>query len=220
MKSNNPAEFRIAPPSGGSNTDPQPGRDGIENILSSERISSNSGELKLPAAAFGLQPGDVTGDPMAQSRERARLQRTDAEIAASSGAGEFERKLGDFDRVLEVTEDESKQMSPSFVMSTKRIRELFQSKRYEEALVEANELLLHYPRSAVLWMMKGTLHLRLSQTDLSLSAYEKSFDIDPSQKLLAQIEQLRRLVRERESLRQKKSGAVLRPLKPQEGGAP
>ncbi|NBW81197.1 hypothetical protein EBR21_05530 [bacterium] len=218
-KSSN-TEFRIARPAGVMEHPQQQRRDGIEQILAANRSPDASGEVRLPAAALGLQPGDVTGDPIAQSRERARLQRTDAEIAASSGAGEFEKKLGDFDRVLEVTEDENKTMSPSFILSTKRIRELFQLKRYEDALVEANELLLHYPKSALLWMMKGTLHLRLSQADLSLSAYEKSFDIEPSQKLLMQIEQLRRLVNEREVLRQRKTGAAVQPVRPQEGNSP
>jgi tetratricopeptide (TPR) repeat protein len=220
VKRSNNSEFRIAPPSAVSEKSQRQPRDAIEQILASDQAPDAGGEVRLPAAALGLQPGDVTGDPIAQSRERARIQRTDAEIGATSGAGEFEKKLGDFDRVLEVTEDENKPLSPSFVMSTKRIRELFQLKRYEDALVEANELLLHYPRSALLWMMKGTLHMRLSQMDLSLSAYEKSFDIEPSQKLLSQIEQLRRLANEREVLRQRKSGASLQPVKPQEGSSP
>lgn len=68
--------------------------------------------------------------------------------------------------------------------------------------------------------MKGTLHLRLSQTDLSLAAYEKAYDLEPGGRLLAQIEQLRRLVGERETLRQKKAEGLAPLGKSGEGRAP
>lgn len=194
------SEIRIAPP-------PKPleaeGSDEkIGKVLSGER-RADADEIKLPVSVMGLEPGDLTRDPISQSREQARYQRTDAEILSSSGSGEFEKKLADFDRVLGVTEEENRPLAPSFTQSTKKIRELFAAKRFEDGLVEANELLLHYSKSALLWTMKGTLHLRLSQADLAMAAYEKAFDIEPNSQLLAQIEQLRRIVRERESLKQK-----------------
>lgn len=213
-------ELRILPPPGSTQPAQRARQDLVDQVLGVEKGADSSTEVKLPASVMGLRPGDVTGDPISVQREQSRLKRTDAEISATSGAGEFERKLGDFDRVLEVTEDENKPMTPSFIQSTKKIRELFTLKRYEDALVETNELLLHYSKSSLLWTMKGTLHLRLSQTDLSLAAYEKAFDLEPAGRLLAQIEQLRRLVGERETLRQKKVEGQTPTGKSGEGRAP
>jgi len=213
-------ELRILPPPGSTQPAQRARQDLVDQVLGVEKDGDSGTEIKLPASVMGLRPGDVTGDPISVQREQSRLRRTDAEISATSGAGEFERKLGDFDRVLEVTEEENKPMSPSFIQATKKIRELFTQKRYEDALVETNELLLHYSKSPLLWTMKGTLHLRLSQTDLSLAAYEKAFDLEPGGRLLAQIEQLRRLVGERETLRQKKAEGLAPLGKSGEGRAP
>ena len=126
--------------------------------------------------------------------------------------------MGDVDRVLDVSEESARPMTPSFIGQTQKIRELFQNRRFEDALVETNELLLHYPRSALLWTMKGTLHLRLNQNDLALAAYEKSFDIEPSRRLLAQIEDLRRLAAERESMRKNQGAASEHELSPNSSG--
>lgn len=198
-------EFKIAPPPGSFDASQRQQREKIEQVLAGELDTDGLSEIKLPASVMGLKEGDVTGDPIALSREQARMQRTDAEIAASLGLGEFEKRLGDVDRVLDVSEDTNRPMTPSFTTQTQKIRELFRGNRFEDALVETNELVLYYPRSALLWTMKGTLHLRLQQNDLSLSAYEKAFDIEPSQRLLAQIEVLRRVVSEREVLRRQKN---------------
>lgn len=198
-------EFKIAPPPGASDASQRQQREKLEQVLAGESGTDGISEVKLPASVMGLKESDVTDDPIAISREQARMQRTDAEIAASSGLGEFEKRLGDVDRVLDVSEDTNRPMTPSFTAQTQKIRELFRGSRFEDALVETNELVLYYPRSALLWTMKGTLHLRLQQNDLSLSAYEKAFDIEPSQRLLAQIEDLRRIVSEREGLRRQKN---------------
>lgn len=212
-------EFRIAPPPASQEASERAQRETVEQVLSGER-GSDLTEVKLPASVMGLEPGDVTDDPIARSRERARLQRTDAEIAGVSGAGEFEKRLGDFDRVLGVSEEDGRPLSPSFTESTKKIRQLFSLKRYEDALVETNELLLHFSKSALLWTMKGTLHLRLSQSDLSLSAYEKAFDLEPNPRLLAQIDQLRRVISAREGLRQKRLDQPAQNTKPVDGRVP
>lgn len=215
-----PREFRISPPMGSPELTQRQQRDQIEQVLAGESGTDGVSEVKLPASVMGLKPTDVTEDPISLSREQARTQRTDAEIAANAGQGEFEKKLGDFDRVLDVSEEGNRPMTPSFIGQTQKIREMFQARKFEDALVETNELLLHYPRSAILWTMKGTLHLRLNQNDLALAAYEKSFDIEPSRRLMAQIEDLRRLASERELLRRNRGMSPASELAPQPTGEP
>ncbi|NBO39179.1 hypothetical protein EBU99_11415 [bacterium] len=203
-----PGEIRIAPPPGSQESAVRKKREQVEQLLTGDSGTETGTELKLPASVMGLQPGDVTGDPLSKSREQARMQRTDAEIAAISGAGEYEKKLGEVDSQLDVSEESNRPMTPSYTLMTQKIRDLFHKGRFEDALVEVNDLLLHYPKSALLWTMKGTLHLRLSQNSLSLAAYERAFEIEPSQKLQSQIEDLRRLASERESLRRQRSEDV------------
>jgi tetratricopeptide (TPR) repeat protein len=215
-----PRELKILPPPGLKENSQTSTRELVEQVLGVDKNSREAGEVKLPAGVMGLQPGDLTGDPVAQSREMSRLKRTDTEISAVSGAGDFERKLGEFDRLLDVTEQENKPLAPSFVQATKKIREMFAQKRYEDALVEVNEVLLHYSASGLLWTMKGTLHLRMSQIDLSLAAYEKAFALEPNGRLSAQIEQLRRLVAERETLKQQSPPVNRKPDNSNEGRQP
>lgn len=213
-------ELRILPPPGAKESSQSSTREMVEQVLGVDKNTRDAGEVKLPAGVMGLSPGDLTSDPVSQSREQSRLKRTDSEISASSGAGEFEKKLGEFDRVLDVTEEENRPLSPSFIQSTKKIRDMFTQKRYEDALVEVNETLIHYSKSALLWTMKGTLHLRMSQTDLSLAAYEKAFAIEPSARLLAQIEQLRSLIAEREKFKQQLPVTNSKSIKSIEGREP
>jgi tetratricopeptide (TPR) repeat protein len=220
VKKTAPRELKILPPPGTRDSAQTSTREMVEQVLGVDKNSRESSEVKLPAGAMGLRPEDVTGDPISQSREQSRLKRTDTEISAISGAGEFERKLGEFDRVLDVTEEENRPLAPSFVQTTRKIRELFTQKRYEDGLVEVNELLLHYSKSGLLWTMKGTLHLRMSQIDLSLAAYEKAFAIEPNGRLQAQIEQLRRHIAERETLRLQKQEINPKPTKTDEGPQP
>lgn len=201
----NPQEFRIAPPLGSTEVAKKSSSEKIEKLLSGDFENDEHSEVRLPAAAMGTQSGQMPADPLQSSREHSRMQRTDSEIGSISGYGEFEKRLGEIDRALDVSEAALRPMSPSFTLQTQKIRDLFREKRFEEALVEINELVIHYPRSSLLWTMKGTLHLRLSQRELSLAAYERAFDIEPSERLLAQIEDLRRLYRERESLRQQRN---------------
>jgi len=82
-------EFRIAPPMSMGEAEQQQQKEKIQQLLSGESDADGISEVRLPASALGLQPSDVANDPIAQARQRARVQRTDAEIAAYSGAGEF-----------------------------------------------------------------------------------------------------------------------------------
>lgn len=157
----------------------------------------------MPAAVLGLKESDFSDDPVLQARNERKMMRTDAEIAASYGGGEFEKNLGDVDRSLNLSEEQQQsKRKPSYLTGTRQVRELFAARRFEDALVEVNELLLHFPKSSLLWTMKGTLHLRMRQQELSLSSYEKAFEFEPSNQLLAQIEDLRRRLNEQERLRQ------------------
>jgi tetratricopeptide (TPR) repeat protein len=195
--------LKIAPPAGTERAETQAREGAVAELMQS---SSSAGDLNsefaLPASALGLKETDISEDPVLKARQESKMTRSDAEISSSFGGNELERKLSDVDRTLNFSEEQAGQLKPSYLTVTQRIRNHFAARRFEEALVETNELLLHYPNSSLLWTMKGTLHLRLRNTDLSIASYEKAFEFEPSSQLQAQIEQLRRLVSEREKLRQ------------------
>lgn len=197
--------FKIAPPAGSEQSTQRAQQGSISALLkaSPDKHDLNS-EIKLPASVLGLQESDFSNDPVMQERRESRMTRSDAEISANFGGSELERNISDVDRTLNLSEEQTDQLRPSYLAVTQRIRSLFSVRKFEEALVETNELLLHYPNSALLWTMKGTLHLRLRNTDLSIASYEKAFEFEPSSQLRAHIEELRRVVSEREQLRQRR----------------
>jgi tetratricopeptide (TPR) repeat protein len=196
--------FKIAPPSGSEQVELNAREARMSELLGSTTDTHDlNSEIKLPASALGLQESDVSNDPVLKARRESRMTRSDAEILANFGGSELEKSMGDVDRTLNLSEANEGQLKPSYLTVTQRIRNLFAARKFEEALVEVNELMLHYPNSALLWTMKGTLHLRLRNTDLSIASYEKAFEFEPSNQLQAQIESLRRVVYEREQLRQR-----------------
>lgn len=204
--------LKISPPAGLDSKEKRARQGSLDQLMkSSQQVSDVDTELKLPASMLGLRETDLSGDPFLQSRQDSRVLLSDQEISASFGGNELEKNLGDVDRSLSLSEEQSGPLRPSYLKTTQRIRALFASRRFEDALVEVNELLLHYPSSSLLWTMKGTLHLRLRHKELSLASYEKAFEIDPSIQLQAQITELRRWVHEREQIRKRREPAVVTP---------
>jgi hypothetical protein len=57
--------------------------------------------------------------------------------------------------------------------------------------------------------MKGTLYQRLNQIELALASYERAYDIEPTRKLLAQIEHLRSVLNDRAEIAKPRSPIVL-----------
>lgn len=204
--------LKISPPAGSDREEKKARQGSLDQLMkSSPNTHDIDAELKLPASVLGLKEAELSDDPFLRSRQDSKMLRSDQEISASFGGNELEKNMGDVDRSLNLSEEQPGPLKPSYLKTTQRIRALFASQRFEDALVETNELLLHYPSSSLLWTMKGTLHLRLRNTELSLASYEKAFEIDPSTQLQAQIADLRRRVNEREQIRNRREPAVVSP---------
>jgi tetratricopeptide (TPR) repeat protein len=211
--------LKISPPAGLEQEEVKV-RERILSDLMREPSDSDdfNSEIRLPASALGIQESDLSEDPVLKSANARKMSRSDVEILANLGGSELEKNMGDVDRTLNLSEEQTEQLKPSYLSVTQRIRILFSNRKFEQALVETNELLLHYPNSALLWTMKGTLHLRLRNTDLSLASYEKAYEFEPSNQLKAQIEELRRIVSERENLRQRNSDSESQGQEPSRNG--
>lgn len=146
-------------------------------------------------------PSGQTVEEQRQQEMRART--TDAEIGAVEGGlgSPLDPELGRIERELDLETTLPAEKVPSFTAGTKKVKRLFKRRHFEDALVETNYLLEFYPRSPQLLMMKGTLHQKLEQIDLALSAYREAYFIRPHRKLQAQIRYLEFRVADRERLK-------------------
>ena len=199
---------RISPPPGAEKSKKE--RQAVDKLLAGlPDEARDGGELSIPADP-ALTP-ESTGRSAEERRRDFQARQTDEEL--TGGARSLDERhtkdLGDLDSQLKVTPEENAGQGPSFSRGIQKVKELFKNRSFEEALIETNELLHYYPASAQLLLMKGTLHQRLGQIDLALAAYSRAFEYEPSKKLKAQIDHLKRLVAERESLRKPLEGIVV-----------
>lgn len=79
----------------------------------------------------------------------------------------------------------------SYVKGIEKARNLFESRKYEMALLALKELDRDYPNDLQIKSMLGTLWLQLNQPDLARESWEAALKIDPQNKNL--IEALRQL---------------------------
>lgn len=193
----------IAPPPGAST--PAKDAQAANSLLA--QMPEGADEMTIPVESA---PGADASSSLEQRRRQFYSQQTDKEIvgAEHSTDDRHAKSLGQLDKQLGVEPEEKPGQAPSFTLGTEYIKDLFKAQKFEEALIEVNEMLRWYPKSAQLLMMKGTLHQRLSQIDLALTAYQRAFEYEPSRKLKAQIDYVQRLVQEREDLRKQREGIV------------
>lgn len=194
----------IAPPPGGDTQRKE--RQAVDSMLG-QIPQGNDDEVSVPIEAI---PGFERRSTEEERRRQFNAQKTDNEIVGSTGAADERnaQQLGDIDRALGVEPLENGGQAPSYTLGLQTLKDLYKEKKFEDALISVNDLLRWYPKSAQLLMMKGTLHQRLGQIDLSLSAYQRAFEFEPSRKLKAQIDHVQRLVNEREQLRRQREGVV------------
>lgn len=191
---------------------------GMPGALIAPPVPAGGREMDSQASALGrrfLEDPDASiyqydpvrlpsGQTVEEQRQHSiRARSTDAEIAALEGGlgSPLDRELARIERDLDLETTLPADKVPSFTAGTKKVKSLFKRRHFEDALVETNYLLEFYPRSPQLLMMKGTLHQKLDQIDLALSAYREAYFIRPHRKLHAQIRYLEMRIADRERLR-------------------
>ncbi len=209
-----PAPRKILPPNFSPGEEKsQKTKSQMEKMLEGipQDAQNSDGEVDLPANAMNGYSQNAVMDEQQKRRIEMQNRRTDNEIAGSARTMDERKALevGDLDRDLGVSPTENIGQAPSYISALQRIKDLFKRRDFENALVETNETLRFYPRSAQLLTMKGTLYQRLGQVDLALASYERAYDIEPSRKLLAHIEHLKNIVADRASIAKPKSGIVI-----------
>ena len=202
------AGVRIAPPSGKIGSDTR-ARSAVEELLSiPPGESSSDDEMSAPAEGVFEDPAEKERRELERRRRERNLQPLDRELSGGRKSMDerHSKDLMDLDRSLGVESDSDPEGGQSYTLAVIQLKRLFKAREYEEALILLTELLRQYPLSVQLLMMKGTLHQRLDQIDLALAAYEKAFEEEPSKRLKAQIDYLKRRSWERNRLRSQGDG--------------
>lgn len=74
--------------------------------------------------------------------------------------------------------------SPSYIVGLSEISDHYRNREFELALIKINNLLIHYPTSAKLYKMKGTIFIKLRNYQLAEKSWSKAVNLDPSDNLL------------------------------------
>ncbi len=210
--SNPPARKILPPPLNPDEQKSKKSQSQMEKLLATlpNESKDQDSEVSLPVSIFDGIPSQQVIDEQTQRRRDMRNRRTDNEITGQSRNIEERRasELGQLDKDLQVTSEEKPGMAPSYVTTLQRIKDLYKQREFENALVETNEALRFYPHSAQLLTMKGTLYQRINQLELALASYEHAYDLEPSRKLLAQMDHLRTILSDRSSIARSRNTLV------------
>ena len=124
-------------------------------------------ELELPEQASGYE----LRIPLAGGGPAEMLTPADEEILADARSGGVETASLD---------PKTAATTKSYLGGLARVTELYQSRRYELALVEVVNLESAYPRDARVVSMKGSLYLKLGKKKLAREAWQKALSLNPS----------------------------------------
>lgn len=200
-----PGLRKILPPDGSTSASRASQKNEIDKLLEGipDDAKGSNSEISIPVGD-GSAPGRAEDEHQRKRRE-SKNRRTDNEIvgAARTIDERHAKDMGELDRDLGLTPSEKSESSPSYISTMQEIKALYKDREYEAALVETNEALRSFPKSAKLLTMKGTLHQKLNNIELATAAYERAFAIEPTKKLEAQIEHLRSVLEERAALGKK-----------------
>lgn len=84
------------------------------------------------------------------------------------------------DKAFGVSENEGPRQAPSYTLALAKIAKLYKKRKYEYALIEANNMLAFYPNSAQLYKMKGTVLLRLGNQKLAERSWSRAAELKPN----------------------------------------
>jgi hypothetical protein len=170
-------------------------------------------QVEFPDAVYGsevrvpLKPGAKT----TTRAERLGLTAADRELAATRESGPPPDPIRDGatppasakgSRSKSDKADKGDKNKASYLLSIARIRELFDSRNFEVALVHLVDLEYDYPNDQKLLEMKGSIYRKLGKNRFAREAWERVLAMDPDNRTVA--EALREL--EDESERSPDSG--------------
>lgn len=139
--------------------------------------------------------------PIAQLNENAKKKHTirnahitDRELTASFPKldQEVQNERSLMDKAFGVMESGGPTQAPSYTIGLTKIGNLYQERKYEFALIEANNLLSFFPNSTRLYKMKGSILVRLGNLKLAEKSWTRAAELSPDDPVIKKgLERLR-----------------------------
>ena len=128
--------------------------------------------IEIPRAATDYDVTVPLAVAKGQSEPEPRVRNpelTDKELVSEFPKPDDEslRDRALLDKAFGVSEQEGPRQAPSYTLNLAKIAKFYKQRKYEFALIEANNMLAFYPNSAQLYKMKGTVLLRLGNRKLA-----------------------------------------------------
>jgi hypothetical protein len=152
-------------------------------------------EVEFPDAASGTEvrvPLKGGGRQIKLSGEKSGLTAADREMEAERTARARERDPDDpiYHLVDVPTRKDGPKLKPpkpkqSYLVGVAQIRELYDSRNYEIALVHLVELEREYPNDEKLLAMKGSIYKKLGKVKLAREAWERVLVLNPDNQVVA-----------------------------------
>lgn len=143
-----------------------------------------AGAGAVPASTAQAKPIAPSAEPSQRTvlRLASNGRLWEVELPETSGAYELRIPLDDTratqaDEKLLAGADPGKK---SYLAGLAHVRELYDSRKYELAFIDLNDLEQGYPRDARLLAMKGTLYLKLGKLKLARETWQQVVALDPN----------------------------------------
>jgi tetratricopeptide (TPR) repeat protein len=184
-----------------------------DNTHVRSRVGDQVTELELPRSegiieSYSLPSQMNTLDTVGSSDEESAAKQSptlsDYEILAKgrqvnheaeSDRREIERELG-----VRTLESEVPNQRRSILTQIDSIKQLYKNRRFENALVKVDSLIVEIPTLPILYQMRGTLLERLGYADLAIQSWRQALKLEPTN------QRLKRLIERRENSRGLASG--------------
>jgi tetratricopeptide (TPR) repeat protein len=150
-------------------------------------------EVEFPDAAYGSEvrvPLRAGGYQMKYSGGDSGLTGADREIEESDRE-QREKNREKIDPMYSLVDESPKKQAPkrekkeSYLVGVAQIRQLYDSRNYEIALVQLVELEKDYPNDEKLLAMKGSIYRKLGKSKLARAAWEKVLALNPDNSVVA-----------------------------------
>jgi hypothetical protein len=174
-----PAEPASTPaaPAAAPSTVPGSGAEPLDRYVVRMSEGGRVWEMELPDATGNFQ----MRVPLARASSSEGLTAADEEVLADRARADDERPVA-----TKKVDARKTAKTKSYLGGLARVTEMFDSRRYELALIELVALESAYPDDARIQAMKGTLYLKLGKRRLAREAWQKALALDPEHEGVAE----------------------------------
>jgi tetratricopeptide (TPR) repeat protein len=154
-------------------------------------------EVEFPDAVYGSEvrvPLKNGAHQMRYSGERSGATAADRELDDAERAARDKAATQPLDPIYDLVDQPGKGAAPktpakknkaSYLMGIAQVRQLYESRNLEIALVQLVELEKDYPNDEKLLAMKGSIYRKLGRNNLARAAWERVLALNPDNTVVA-----------------------------------